>query len=165
MARPKASLETIRGRLIEKSIPEPNTGCWLWEASHKPNGYGYMWAGTKKEHSHRLSYTLFKGPIPNGLNILHKCDQPACINPDHLFTGTQAENLQDCVRKGRHTKVALKGSTNPKAKLTDADIQEIRATPKRPRYLYDLATKFGVSRGTICSVKRGRSWGHVDDSL
>lgn len=161
MSRPQASSETLIERIMDKSIPEPNSGCWLWTAAHNPNGYGFMWSGSKREYSHRLSYTLFKGPIPSGLNVLHKCDQPACVNPDHLSVGTQSENLRDMVRKGRNTKVALKGSKNPKAKLTDADIAHIRGANKRPGYLYELAAIYGVSRSTICAIRNRRGWTHL----
>lgn len=159
--RPKASIETLKLRLLEKSIPEPNTGCWLWTASHKSNGYGYMWGGSKKEHSHRLSYSLFKGAIPSVMFVLHRCDQPACINPDHLFVGTQSDNLNDCVKKGRHRPASLKGEVNHKSKLTDLDVEAIRSATKKPRYLYELSEKYGVSRGSICAVRNGRTWKHL----
>lgn len=98
-------------RIERLSMPEPNSGCWLWLNTSRPNAIGLEYGrlvvgsrsnGTRRTVSaHRFSYEAYKGKIPEGLNVLHKCDVTLCVNPDHLFVGTQAENLNDCYAKGR----------------------------------------------------------------
>ena len=85
-------------RFENKYIPEPNSGCWLWVAGRMSNGYG----GVMGNGAHRTSWELYRGAIPEGLSVLHKCDVKICVNPDHLFLGTQADNLADMRGKNRH---------------------------------------------------------------
>lgn len=76
-------------------------GCWLWTGYTSTFGYGMMRFMGKSQNAHRLSWQVHRGPIPDGLSVLHKCDVPACVNPDHLFLGTQSDNMKDCASKGR----------------------------------------------------------------
>jgi hypothetical protein len=111
MKRRGQTVYSAQDRVHLLSIPEPNSGCWLWIGTGRtnPSGleYGRLVFGSRSDGSrrsvsaHRLSYTAFKGEIPTGMNVLHKCDVPFCVNPDHLFLGTQGENMQDCLMKGR----------------------------------------------------------------
>lgn len=88
---------------IEKwSIPEPNTGCVLWTGSLVNDTYGQLSFRGESHRAHRASYQAFKGPIPPGLYVLHHCDTPACVKPEHLFLGTAGDNARDCARKGRN---------------------------------------------------------------
>lgn len=84
-------------------------GCWLWTGSRQRNGYGFLFAGTRKEphpeRAHRVSWRIHFGEIPDGLWVLHKCDNPPCVNPEHLFLGTRTDNMRDCARKGRVTTI------------------------------------------------------------
>lgn len=153
--------EMLTKRLLAKYIPEPMSGCWLWEGAHRKNEYGTMWNGKAHENSHRLSYRLLVGPIPDGLWVLHRCDNPACINPDHLFVGTQSDNLKDCVRKGRHHPASLKGIANHKAKLTEAQVLEIRQIPRVMGALAKAAKIYGVPRERLCAIRNGRGWKHL----
>lgn len=83
-------------------IPEPNSGCHLWTASVSPRGYGKFYIAGRHLRANRAAWELYVGSIPDGLRVLHRCDTPACVNPDHLWLGTDADNQRDKVRKGRH---------------------------------------------------------------
>ncbi len=81
--------------------PEPNSGCWIWTGVRVPGGYGGTTRGGVYQMAHRVAYELAVGPIPKGLYVLHRCDLPPCVNPAHLWVGTQTDNMRDCKRKGR----------------------------------------------------------------
>lgn len=135
-------------------------GCWLWEASGRGKGYGSIYYNNKVEQAHRVSYIVHCGPIPDGMRVLHKCDTPACVNPDHLFLGTQNDNVQDAKVKGRMR--GLKGDRSPKAKLKPSDIVFIKqALVEGGITQAQLAAKFGVSQPVISAVKLGKMWTHV----
>lgn len=89
-------------RFEQKIMPEPMSGCWLWTASLNDGGYGLFCLDGKDRTTHRVSWRLYRGEIPEGLCVLHKCDTRACVNPDHLFLGTYKDNNNDCVAKKRH---------------------------------------------------------------
>ena len=87
--------------IAELSIPVPGPGCWIWLGSCDERGYGYLRFNGRNQRAHRASYETVNGPIPSGLSICHKCDTPSCVNPDHLFAGTQRDNLRDASAKKR----------------------------------------------------------------
>lgn len=87
-------------RFDRKWTPEPNTGCWLWKHGTHKFGYGFF-KHAGEVTAHRVSWVLHNGPIPDGMHVLHRCDVPQCVNPDHLFLGTHTDNMKDCARKGR----------------------------------------------------------------
>lgn len=151
----------IMDRFMDKCIPEPNSGCWLWLGASKANGYGHMWDGERYEIAHRLSYRLHCGPIPEGAVVCHSCDTRCCVNPSHLWVGTQQENLRDCVRKGRLNPGRFPGEAHRDAKLTEEAVQEIRADLGKYGFRKRLAQKFGVAEGTISNVRARFSWRHV----
>lgn len=95
--------QKTKDRFFEKVIPEPNSGCWLWIGAWHGDGYGIVKIRQVNFRTHRVSWELHNGPIPDGLCVLHKCDTPCCVNPNHLFLGTQPDNVQDCLNKNRHT--------------------------------------------------------------
>lgn len=141
----------VRARFDRSWIPEPNTGCWLWVAAER-SGYGQFYTRHNGERdcflSHRLSWLLHNGPIPPGLHVLHKCDTPLCINPRHLFLGTQRDNLEDMTRKGRRGHVTL----------DQHSIVQIRNSNLSSRKLGKL---FGVSHTQIGKIKQNRAWVEV----
>ena len=142
--------------------------CWEWMAC-KAQGYGRIGlggVGAGAENAHRLSWELHHGDIPDDLYVLHKCDNRGCVNPAHLFLGTQAENIADMVAKGRHARVAQKGERNGRAMLTKDQVIEIRH-----RYaeggvtLRHLGEEFGVCPATASHIVQGRNWPHVEEGL
>src|SRR5574343_1097240 len=92
-------------RFTRKYVVDPDTDCWNWTASRHRDGYGWFGPGGRGRLilAHRWSYERFVGPVPQGLYVLHRCDNPGCVNPDHLFVGTQQDNVDDCIRKGRRS--------------------------------------------------------------
>lgn len=110
-------------RLRVASRVDPDTGCWIWTGSRVPFGHGRAKIGLHKSvYAHRLSYETFVGPIPDGMFVCHRCDVPSCVNPEHLWLGTNADNLADMARKGR----ARKGPSAPQARFSDDEIREMR---------------------------------------
>lgn len=143
----------------------PDLGkCWVWTAGCYPSGYGVFSVNGSPRGAHRVSYELAKGPVPDGLYVLHACDNPKCVNPDHLFAGSQKDNIQDMHNKGRYRNGAVRGERNPASKLTDDDVRCIRSIYKpysREFSQRALARRFGVSKKVIELVLSGRAWGHV----
>lgn len=149
----KTLAKRFEAKVNKESTPE---GCWLWTAYKTPAGYGQIRINGKNAHAHRIAWELANGPIPPGLDVLHHCDNPPCVNPKHLFLGTDAENQQDCVNKGRHN--ANTGEDRPNAKLTIGAVKEIKESKLSA---YKLAAKFDVSRSAIRAVRDGRNWKQV----
>lgn len=131
--------------------------CWYWRASIDPIGYGTI--GTSK--AHRFSWRLFKGEIPAGISVLHKCDIRNCVNPDHLFLGTQKDNMADCARKGRMNTWDHPGEKNPSAKLTNEEVLEMRKLFDDGMSPKEIAKEFGVSVMTAFRAATKRSWSHI----
>lgn len=121
--------------------------CWEWRAKRSDFGYGVF----KSEKAHRVAYQLLSGPIPDGLFCLHKCDNPPCCNPHHIFLGTLADNNRDAAAKGRRPK----GEKHPRSKLTDEQVEEIRNSPETGAA---LARKFGVSKSTVSGIRTYTHW-------
>lgn len=154
--------DVLKARLLAKAYRH-ETGCWLWVGAKKPGGYGNAWVDGHYENAHRLAYRLFIGPIPPGLHVLHRCDNPPCVRPDHLFLGTDADNTDDMWKKGRNPVMpVLKGERAPSAVLTDQAVAAIRERHRAGgNRQVDLAKEYGVTQSTISKVIRGATWSHV----
>lgn len=138
-------------RFMFKLIPEPNSGCWLWLTSVTDDGYGqFAWDG-RTIPAHRASFMLFHGPIARGSQIRHLCDNPSCVNPDHLLIGTAFDNVQDRIRRGR----------SAKKKLTPSDVLDIRRRYALSVGITTIATAYGVAYNSIWAIVTGRAWKHI----
>lgn len=135
--------------------------CWEWMAYRDKEGYGRANFGFQGLHrTHRMAWTICFGLIPDAIRVLHKCDNPPCCNPCHLFTGTQAENIED-MRKKRRTTF---GERSWSAKLTESQVLEIRSLYKRydPRFNgYALCKRYGISYSTIYAIIHRTKWKHI----
>jgi HNH endonuclease len=154
-----------------KVHPILKTRCWDWVGGNI-RGYGHFWVNGKTVKAHRYSYTVYVGEIPNGLLVLHKCDNPSCVNPDHLFVGTELENRQDCTGKGRQARgnthgsktrpeSVLRGGRHPRTRLTETLVKKIRVEYVKgstSRGTYGLAAKYNLSQATIQRVTSGTDW-------
>lgn len=130
--------------------------CWLWVGAADEKGYGTFYFTGKIVKSHRVSWELHHGAIPEGKCILHTCDTPACINPDHLFVGTKRDNAIDMVAKGRHAD--LRGSRGPGCKLTEAQVLHIRRMLSDGESQVRIAKLFAISNRQISNIHRNKSW-------
>lgn len=158
--RPRVRHVPVPGRMIERFmdriVPEPNSGCWLWLGGADHRGAGsFMGPNNKSFRAARLAYEIFVGPIADGLFACHHCDNPSCVNPDHLWLGDHRANMADMVQKGRQSRHGYAGEANPKAKLTAADVL---LALRDPRSHTDLARLFGVAPATIRNARAGRKW-------
>lgn len=150
---------SIADRLSRNTKIDPETGCWEW-TSTKSHGYGVLRVGGRAGKTflaHRLSYESANGPILPELKVCHHCDNPGCINPRHLFVGTQTDNMADMAAKGRNAKVV--GEDSGRAKLTEIDVWAIRAARGTLR---SLAKQYGVSHVQILKIRSGESWAHLN---
>lgn len=153
--------KTIKERFDSRFVPVTESGCWIWLGNLTKKGYGVMSfeRGKRRSHAHRVAYELYRGPIPDGLVVCHKCDAPSCVNPAHLFIGTQADNLRDMHTKGRRSSdTGSPGVLNHNAKLTDLDALAIFRSPRPQR---TLASEFGVSQRAVWQIKNKRAWLHI----
>lgn len=142
-------------------------GCWWWTGYKSARGYGSFGVGPRRRdgrgspsmvRAHRWAYEYFVGPISEGLHVCHRCDNPPCVNPAHLFVGTRSDNMRDAVAKGRQPGPP-KGELHHSAKLTAATVREIRADYTGTRgEVKALAEKYGVRRTTISSILARRTW-------
>lgn len=162
----------IVDRFMQKVSPCPMTGCWWWDGSHGSEGYGRISVGGRAgrpEVAHRVSWVLFRGAIPEGRYVLHRCDQRSCVNPAHLFLGSQQDNMDDMRAKGRAVHPPITGERNGYSRLTVKQAFEIRRRYVRGNpggrgeqsgSTRALAREFGVSQSAIQAIVGGRNWRH-----
>lgn len=146
----------LRSRLDARSMPIPECGCIVWLGSCDSSGYGSIRVGDKTLSTHRLSYTVNKGPISPGKQVLHRCDVRPCINADHFFLGDNMMNAKDRSAKGRS--VRLIGMDQGRAKLRDDQVRKILLDPRTHKA---IAGDYGISVGPVAHIKHGIQWSHV----
>ena len=149
-------------RFLEKVKKEPSDGCWIWQGPVHKSGYcnfrmpKSLCGGKQKSVlAHRFSYEQHIGPIPPKIFVCHRCDNPTCVNPKHLFLGTHEENMRDMALKNRKKH----GSNHPFAKLNEEKVRAIRSDPRPSRA---VASEYGVSSRTICHVRSRELWARVE---
>lgn len=164
LSEPLTRTGTDAERLKLKTHLNSETGCWEWTASLNTNGYGQFRINGTTEQAHRAAWMIFRGPIPKDqsaygtVNVLHRCDNPLCVNPEHLFLGDQSDNATDAVSKGRWGKRGMIGEEHGRARLTEPQVRLIRASSDSAE---TLAIKLNVSKSTILHVRKRRSWKHI----
>jgi len=145
--------------------------CWVWTASRRAKGYGaFVWSDEQgrvvQGRAHRFSWELHRGPIPVAICVLHRCDNPRCVNPDHLFLGTKADNNRDMAEKGRHVPGGTlcgagkyqRGENHHNARLTRSRVEEIREARRQGESFGSIARRFGISIGHAYRVATGEAW-------
>lgn len=165
-----ADIDPSTGRFVHAVPSDPFWGrvrksrkCWIWTGSKFTNsGYGNLRYEGKVQSAHRVAWMLTYGAIPrgkghHGVCVLHRCDNRLCVNPEHLFLGTMAENRSDCVRKRRHAH----GERHARAKPTDGEVLHIIELRSKGATQVELAKRFGVSQRTIRQIIDGDGWKHL----
>lgn len=156
---------TDAARLFARARTDDN-GCLIWNGASRGNGYGAIKVGGAVIDTHRVAYLVAFGEIPDGMCVCHRCDVRRCINPDHLFLGTKADNNADMASKGRASRLGARdnqarGSRINRNKLTDDLVREIRKLRASGSFITEIAAKFGVHKTTISRVCSGEIWSHV----
>jgi hypothetical protein len=141
----------LASRIRDNVVVDSATGCWVWSLSRNEHrgGYGQLHINRRLRRAHRISYEVFVGPVPRGMMVCHRCDNPPCCNPGHLYAGTPADNVRDMDERGRRVRCG---------KLSAEQAADIRARLACGDRLVDLAREFGVHRETIRRIKVGDIW-------
>ena len=170
--RNKGNKRPIMDRFFEKVERRIDTTCWIWIGAHRHKlGYGGFWNGKKWDYAHRVSYELFKEPIPNGYEVIHTCDNPFCVNPDHLLAGTHTDNMVDAKTKGRikggfyniSKKNRPLGEKHGQSKLTDNNVREIRRLYEVEGIgVTEIARRYNMGHAQIGAIAHRKAWIHIE---
>ncbi len=152
-----AKITDYRAHIEANAMPIPHCGCWVWMGCLTRGGYGSLRYNGPTRLAHRVSWLAFKGVIPADRDVLHQCDEPSCVNPDHLFLGDHSDNMRDMFAKGRGNRVT--GERHHKSKLTVEDVRSIRASGLSA---YAVAKQYDMDKSTIQDVLNRKTWKHVD---
>ena len=151
--------DALRLRLLRNS-EQKQTGCREWLKGHQSDGYGVISINKRCLLAHRVAYEAFIGEIPHGMIVMHKCDNPSCINPEHLLVGSHQDNMRDRNTKGRARGKSWPGESHPAAKLTKLDVIAIKELSGKVSQK-QIAARFGVTQGHISDIIAGKRWHHL----
>jgi len=155
-----AKKQCIKER-IERSVERiPECGCWIWTLRSSSDGYGQIAIDSRPKRAHRVAWETYRGAIPEGMHVLHRCDVPLCVNPAHLFLGTGQDNMDDMTRKRRRIG-ALAGTKNGNARLTESQVLEIFAMRSSGVRVKDIAKLVNMRPHHITDILHRRIWRHV----
>ncbi len=156
-------------QLYEQSTTEPNTGCWLWTRGVAAKmGYASVYVGRSRTGGrnaggHRLAWAALHGAVPAGMCVCHRCDQPSCVNPDHLFLGSHRDNTRDMIRKGR--KPVLCGEKSPTAVRTESTVREVLRSHRGGEGPTSIARRMGMTLHAAKALIYGRKWRRVREAI
>ena len=154
-------MKNIKDRFEEKFIANPDNGCWEWQFFKNKKGYGmFQLSKYKATLAHRTAYKLYVGEFDDSLCVLHKCDNPKCVNPEHLFLGTREDNNKDRNLKGREGDRS--GIKNGRAKLTPELVSWVKESEQK---ISHIAFSLGIGRSTVNHIKKGRNWKSLEGQL
>lgn len=149
----------VQVRFLAKVERRGTDECWPWMAHTDKDGYGTLEVGNASQRAHRVAYELLCGQVPPGIWVLHHCDNPPCCNPKHLFLGTNQDNVDDKLAKGRGPD--FRGEKHPSARLSVADIHAIREQRRNGITQREVARRWKISQGHVSEITTGKKWGHV----
>lgn len=138
------------------------SGCKIWIGHVDKGGYGKIWFNGKCTRTHRVAFEVANGEIPQGLHVLHKCDVRCCVNPDHLFLGTNEDNIKDKVKKGRTTAGMMLGELHPGVKYTETQVLKVKSMLKLGETHSNIECTTKVKKATISKIARGLQWRHLN---
>ena len=150
--------KSVVERFMDKvSMPNGKAGCWPWRGQRRTGGYGFFYLKGRFVSAHRTAWALLVEPVGSGACVLHRCDNPPCVNPAHLFLGTQRDNMRDASQKGR----IAHGERNGQSRLTAADVMDIRRRVASGEGVTGLGREYGVSHVSVIRAARGSTWAHL----
>ena len=155
MGRTRRTWSEVIETILSRIVVEPESNCWVWQGAKRNGGYGNIKHRGKSIATHRTIWEYYNGPIPDGIHVLHKCDNPPCCNPDHLFLGTHTDNVRDMDNKGRRRTVCTYGEQHYKTSLT---LKEAMAIKKDSRFQRLIAKDYRISESTVSHIKNGYTW-------
>ncbi|MEZ4684165.1 MAG: HNH endonuclease signature motif containing protein [Caldilineaceae bacterium] len=159
--------QPVAPRFWAKVEQTDQSACWEWLAGKDRGGYGMFWLNGITTHAQRIAWILTYGDIPDELDVCHRCDNPSCVNPRHLFLGSDRDNHQDRAKKGRSARnlnmLGRKGEKHPNAKLTNRTVLKARELYKRKRFktIKKMALRIGVNHQTLLNAANGKTWSHI----
>ena len=158
-------MKPVIDRVLDKVVRIPFSGCWIFTGAANEFGYGIVGTGGRgmpTDRAHRITYKHFHGEIPGGMFVCHECDVPSCCNPGHLFLGTNQDNVDDMVKKGRDSKPPrnshVVGSAHPGSKLTEEQVVEIRLMHVHGIKQKDIAAQYGMAHQTISKIVNNKRY-------